>query len=148
MKTPREVLFERHCSAERKLDGLRAQVVSTIARAGRAPVAERAGAFVVLWPVRCIQKLWLELVWPARRIWAGFAFVWIALVALNLATADHSGAVQAKAGASTATMFLTWNEQQKILSELLAEPSPRVAEKPKPVKPQPRSECEPDWGIG
>ena len=64
MKTPREILTQRHRSAESKLDALRREVVAehVIAPQFQAGPEAAPGFF----PRHFVQKLWQELVLPCR----------------------------------------------------------------------------------
>jgi len=83
MKTPRELLFERHRKAESKLDAIRREVLTEFVQT--EPMVERrqtppAFSFSLL-----AAKLWRELVWPCRRIWAGMAAAWMLILGLHVA---------------------------------------------------------------
>lgn len=69
MKTPREILLQRHQAADAKLNQIRREV---IAQLEKPPVARAEWL-----PLCALLKLWRELIWPARRIWAGLATTWV-----------------------------------------------------------------------
>ena len=124
MKTPREILFQRHQNAVPKLDAIRHEVVEST----RRPLP-------LNWPI----LLWRELVWPCRRIWAGLAAVWILILAANVSMQDHSQTTMAKTS-PTPEMILSFRQQEKILAELIGPNETRVSRPPKPSLPRPSSE--------
>ena len=137
MKTPRDILLKQHRSAEPKLDAIRRDIV-----AGLNYQDTKAQNWAVKIAVSCLagsNKVWLELVWPCRRTWAGLAAVWILILAANVSLREQSPAT-IKSGPS-ADMMMTLKDQQKILAELLTDHSlPRDAERQKIFSPKPRTE--------
>jgi hypothetical protein len=141
MKTPREILLERHRNAAQKLDVIRSEVVSAelkgVGRASRPSPFERitkteTGATPVL------QLLWRELILPSRRIWAGLAAVWVLLLAANVSLRDRS-AVGTVASAPP-QMMLSFQQQERLLTELIGPDETSAAEPATPFLPLPRSE--------
>jgi hypothetical protein len=159
MKTPREILFKRYQTAQPQLDRLREEVVSEIRnpkaearKIGLGDVDSSFGTRTSFGPrtsgfgpglLRAVRVVWLELIWPSRRIWAGLAVVWLALLAFNLGQGAlvSGGARSAPAPA----MVQSFVEQERLLAELLqpAKPAP-VVEQPRPAT-RPRSERRLDW---
>ena len=138
MKTPREILFGRHQAATPKLDAIRREVMAGLNHQGTK--AQSPTASLVSWFLGGSNKLWLELVWPCRRIWTGLAAVWILLFIVNFSQRDGSQTMMAKS-APTAEMMMTFRDQQKLLNELLADRSlPADAERPRIFSPKPRTE--------
>ena len=87
MKTPQEILFARHQSAAGpRLDAIRREVVAELNHQGTK--AQSWTKTLVSWCLGCSNKLWLELVWPCRRIWAGLAAVWILIFVFNFSQRD------------------------------------------------------------
>jgi hypothetical protein len=90
-----------------------------------------------------VLKLWSELFMPCRRTWAGLAAAWVAILLFNLTHADrhHQGA--AISTAQGQEMRLVFQEQQRILVELVgpAQPEPPVAP-PRREEQHPRSEIQ------
>lgn len=139
MKTPREILFERHRRAEVKLDDLRQKVLAGLPASGIAAESalnrsERPGIRAVL------AKAWLELIWPSRRAWAGMAALWLTVGAANLAmNAGFRSSPPIGVGPAR-EMVQGFEAQRRLLAELLP-PSQTVP----PTQPQrssvrPRSE--------
>jgi len=82
---------------------------------------------------------WQEVIWPSRRVWAGFAAVWLMILAGNFSLRDHSQTSDAKF--SPQTMLMAFKDQQRILAELLPDHSlPRDADRQRIFSPKPRTE--------
>lgn len=91
------------------------------------------------WPLLTVSKLWRELIWPARRIWVGFAFVWVAIIAVNFADAEKSGHLEARIKVPPTNLITVWQRQQELLTELNSPENPDM-DKPKQSLPKPRSD--------
>ena|ERR1035437_2975452 len=149
MKTPRDILFARHQAAMPKLDAIRQSTVAAVCRILTDCAHERRSQTAATTQNRltplvtsllcCSNKLWLELIWPCRRIWTGLATVWILIFVANVSMHDGSQTVIAKS--STTEMIMTFRDQQKLLNELFADRSvPVDAERPRIFSPKPRTE--------
>jgi hypothetical protein len=100
-----------------------------------APVRELT--FAATFPV----LLWRELIWPCRRIWVGLAPVWVALLVFNVTHSERGQIVTAESKIRPGEMRLAFQEQQRILSEIIGPRSPiSPAEPPRRPNNQPRSE--------
>lgn len=86
-----------------------------------------------------ILKLWCELIWPARRIWSGFALVWVVIIAVNLADTEKSGNLGGDLKVPPGNLIAVWERQQRLLTELNSPENPEM-DKPRQNVPQPRSE--------
>ncbi len=144
MRTPREILLARHRAAEPKLDQLRRTVVAEIHN--KETKTQSGSKDFAFWCLCCSQalcrKLWLELIWPCRRTWAGLAAAWVALAVFNLSQTEPARPTLARSITSPAELRMAFAEQQRLLTELLGlPPQPTPAEPPrrKPAD-QPRSE--------
>ena len=144
MKTPREILFERHRQAEPRLDEVRRQVLAELAEAGSTEALRRGRSEGLLKrsvdnaKFGILKKIWLELLWPSRRAWAGIAVLWLALLAANFgmkATATSSTAARSHKG----ELVQAVEEQRRLLAELLPPTKPQPAEPPRPGS-RPRSQ--------
>jgi len=137
MKTPREILFAHHQNAAPKLDAMRCEVVAGL---NHQDTKARSGAVnLVSWCLGGSNKLWLELIWPCRRIWAGLAAIWILIFTVNLSQRDPSEMMAQKTPPSP-EMILTFRQQEMLLAELTGQNEPQTAEHPKTFSPRPSSE--------
>jgi hypothetical protein len=80
------------------------------------------------------------LLWPHPIAWAGLAAAWVVILGVNLMTRDASTAVARHASPVSPQVFMAFQEQERLLSELLGPRETPVAEQPKPDPAQPRSE--------
>jgi hypothetical protein len=81
-----------------------------------------------------------DLFWPCRRIWAGFAAVWLALLAFNVSTREPAPSLAMKASRPSQDMVRAYLEGEGFVAEWTTPDHSRVAEPPKPPLPRPRSE--------
>jgi hypothetical protein len=138
MKTPRDILMARHQVVTPKLDDIRRSVVEKLNN--KETKEQSFPAALVSLFLGCLNKSWLELIWPCRRTWAGLAAVWVLLAVINMSQRDRSSAVMAKSATPTA-MLLTFRDQQKMLNELFADHAlPGEAVRPRSFSPKPRTE--------
>jgi hypothetical protein len=136
MKTPREILLEQHQAIAPKLDAIRREVV-----AGLRPEDTKAQSWaihLVSWCLRGSNKLWRELVFPSRRIWAGLATAWLLILAVNFSLRDRSPAAATKS--SSPEIFMSFRQQERLLAELTEPDDLYIAEPPKKFSPKPRTE--------
>lgn len=151
MKTPKQILLESHRDVEPQLDRLREDVLaaefSATNRAQQvcAPTPSQ-NAFcrgaVLLRPrnraasfaAALLQKLWLELIWPSRRAWAGLAAVWVGLAAVYLATQRPGNP---KLPPPNAQMVAAWVQEQQLLAQLLDHPQALSLSKGRPSSAHP-----------
>jgi hypothetical protein len=81
------------------------------------------------------------LLWPHPTAWAGLAAVWLVILGINLRTRDASTLVAKHASPVSPQVFMAFQEQERLLSELIGPRETPVAERPKPRLPRPRSEA-------
>src|SRR6266850_14918 len=100
-RTPREILFERHRDAEGRLDAIRERVlVQELAATGAGAMHGSRDVAQIL--VRLPVRIWTELFWPCRRIWAGLAAAWLVIMAVNLQSLEEpAAATQGRNGAAS-----------------------------------------------
>jgi hypothetical protein len=132
MKTPREILLNRHQAAETKLDRIRRAVVADLR------YQETAGPETPLF-IAAALKLWRELILPARVTWAGIAAVWLVIGAMNLTQADQTTTVASAPSATPQDVRVARERQRELMLELALLPTTDPAMPPKP-NPQPRSD--------
>lgn len=138
MKTPRDILFARHQAAAPKLDALRRSVVTELNNQD-AKTRSVLTSFAT-WRLGGSNKLWLELIWPCRRVWSGLATIWILLFIINLSQRDNVSSVTGKPVRSGGAV-MNLQAQQRWMNELLADRSvPVEADRPRPFSPKPRTE--------
>jgi hypothetical protein len=141
MKTPREFLFERHRKIESRLDAIRRKALATLPAAktvdASEPVQTRGP-----WLQTALKKLWLELIWPSRRAWAGMAVLWLAVLAANLHMKVTSPALPAARVGSVHEVAQAIQEERRLLAELLQPVNSPVALPAQPARPNPRPRSE------
>ena len=131
MKTPREILLARHRAVETELDAIRSEVVAQCHEERRVAVTKSVLAYLPL-------LLWRELIFPSRRTWAGIAAAWVLILVVNFSLRDPG---QDGAAKVTAPEMMSFQEQQKLVNELLADRFvPVDFDRPKTFTPRPRSE--------
>ncbi|HVU27790.1 MAG TPA: hypothetical protein VHG71_08665 [Verrucomicrobiae bacterium] len=136
MKTPREILLAQHRAAGDKLDKIRDKFVAGLNH--RDTKAQSSISVLASWYLGGSNAVWRELIFPRRRIWAGLAAIWILIFIVNFSQRDKSElAVKAL---PSPEIFSTFQQQEKLLAELIGPSGPRVAEPPKPFLPKPRTE--------
>jgi hypothetical protein len=139
MKTPREILLERHQTAAPKLDAIRREVVKVAADVNRRkqPVRELTFAATL---ANAIRLSFLELVWPCRRIWTALAAVWVLIFIVDFSQRDNVSGVTGKP-ARSGEVIMSLQAQQRWMNELLADRSaPPEADRSRNFAPKPRSE--------
>ena len=132
MKSPREILRQRHESANNRLDDVRKNALKAA-----FPSAD------VDQPHRPISAgLWHQLVTLFQfRAQTGMAFaaIWVLIFALKLATHDEARVATAKSPVSREVMAEV-RQQKQFFAELAGLREPRDAERPKSSPPRPRSD--------
>jgi hypothetical protein len=87
------------------------------------------------------------LLWPHPTAWAGLAAVWLVILGINLTTQDAATVVAKHASPVSPQIFMAFQEQERLLAELIGPSEPPVAERPKPRLPRPRSEGRREMGL-
>jgi hypothetical protein len=105
MKTPRELLLDRHKSARPHLDQIRNQVVC---KTGTTPP-------VFAW------RAWRELILPARRAWICLAAGWVVILALNLTTGGDASVVANESGPMNPESVIALQRQERLMAQLIDE---------------------------
>ena len=139
MKTPREVLFQRHENAAPKLDAIRQSAVAAVCdrRITTDCVRERRSqtAATMIWRI-----IWRELIFPCRRTWATLAAVWVALFIFNVSQRDKSELAARKLPPPSPEAIMAWRQQERLLAELIGPPGTGDAERRRIILPKPRTE--------
>ena len=146
MKTPREILFQRHQSAAPKLDAIRREVVNVAADVNRRKQTVRELTFPATL-ANAIRLSFLELVWPCRRIWTGLATAWVLIFIVNFSQRDNVSSVTGKT-VRPGEMIMSLQAQQRWMNELFADRSPPPdADRPRNFTPKPRTEKFPNATV-
>ena len=80
------------------------------------------------------------LLWPHPTAWAGLAAVWLVILGINLTTRDASARVAKHTAPVSPQVIMAFQEQERLLAELIGTSEVPVAERPNPAPPRPRSE--------
>jgi len=127
MKTPRELLLERHAEATPQLDAIRQQLVADLSARPRAKAARTLGAG--------IEMLWRQLIAPARVSWGSLAAAWTIIALLNLARPEPMSGADPAAPGPTMTgeaLRVVLAEQRELRAELLGfEPQGAMQREPR-----------------
>jgi len=136
MKTPRQILFERHHRASPKLDAVRHNALASLfpaTRQGRLPEKPTTGALVSR------RSLVLSLRWHL----AGMSAAWLVIACLNSDSTSASAPVTAKQNSpSPREVLMALRENRRQILELLDTPMADPAPAPQPVAPPRRSGLE------
>jgi hypothetical protein len=124
MKTPRDLLLDRHANIRSRLGALRHQVVAEHVGAALAEPAARPGT---------LARLWTELFWSCRRPWLGLASAWALIAMFNLAPGPDAPLAAGRGSRTppTAETRHALAEQARLRAELLERPS----RSPAPARP-------------
>jgi anti-sigma factor RsiW len=109
-----------------------AQAVRTADRQPKPPLLENTWRFV-----------WHELIRPSRYAWTGMAALWVMMLIVNARLSDHQAIVGQSASARN--MIQVWNEQKRVLAELIRPDF--TAPAPPADVPRPRSQGHTDSAI-
>ena len=107
------------------------------ARPEPAPRAASDGLRAVLWTLNSRLS---TLLWPHPVAWAGLAAVWVVILGLSFTTRDAALHVARRASSPSPQVFMAFQEQQRLLIELIGPREIPAAERPKAALPRPRSE--------
>lgn len=110
MKTPREILLQRHRAAQPRLDEIRRDAISRF--------ANPPGLRTEWSPLRALHTLWRELIWPARRVWAGLATTWVFILIANANLSEGRPVASTETKAQSAGLWLMFQEQNQLIAEL------------------------------
>ncbi len=80
------------------------------------------------------------LLWPHPAAWAGLAAAWVVILGLHGATHDAPQLATRRAFPPSPQVFMAFQEQQRLLSELIGPHDAPATDRPKPALPRPRSE--------
>ena len=80
------------------------------------------------------------ILWPHPTAWVGLAAVWLVILGINLTTRDASTVLAKHAAPVSPQVIMAFQEQERLLAELIGPSEVPVTERPKPIVPRPRSE--------
>ena len=107
MKSPREILLERHLSAVPALDEIRRLVTAPDAVSPKSRTS-------------LLTTLWQELFVCVRPVWAGLAGIWVVIVWLNLPVTEAPlRPIAALPSLATQDSRIALREQRQLFSQLL-----------------------------
>jgi hypothetical protein len=131
MKTPREILLDRHQAATAQLDTVRRFVVAGLNGPAAEPVGQRRNMIELLGELFRIPK-------PAL---AGFGLAWLVIIVLNLASRDTlvPAAPPAQMAQRPAATLQDLREQKRLFAELVGSLKDTEVATPRFV-PRPRGE--------
>jgi hypothetical protein len=132
MKTPREILLERHQKADEKLDAIRKTVMAT-ALSHETQNANRESF------LSSLNHQLSTLLCLRSRAWLALAPLWIIIFALKLSTHDASHFPAGKSSVSPA-ITAEVRQQKVFFAELIGVVDSHDADRPKTFSPRPRSE--------
>jgi len=132
MKTPRDILFEKHQDAQPQLDAIRSAVLQREFSSETKTASSASPSF--------LYQLWTQLILPSRRIWVGIAAAWVVVFVLHFAAPGDDGIayVAAPPRDLTPEQQMALKQQQQLFVELVSGSAPVPAEKPRYV-PRPSS---------
>jgi hypothetical protein len=143
MKTPREVIFERHQAAEDKLKkAIQAEDLAAYARLAGKPGREPQTSFSFS---AIVGQLWQDMFWPWRRVWAGVAAAWLVILGMALAAGGTPESRLARIPSPDPQVLAVLREQEKSLAQMLGRAAPPAIARPR--TPGPRSAVEPPAGT-
>jgi hypothetical protein len=132
MKTPREILFDQHRDAERRLDAIRERILAEEFPGQASHSAARDSLSLA----SLVEKLWRQLVVPCRSVWCALAVVWLIIMALNFASSDVPKSSDVRSIASSPEIRLAVREQRLLRLELLGASISQAATPPSIVPPR------------
>ena len=138
MKTPRELILERHRLAEAKLKAIRAEDLAACTRSAAQASRQRPPTFDL---ATAVARFWQEALWPWRRAWLGIAAAWVFILAFSLATGEAPRTASTKRPRPDPEVLAVLQEQKQLLTQLLDAGTPPHASRPR--TPGPRSAAEP-----
>ena len=118
----------------------REQILSAARQASSSQPATHTTHHAVPSLLSTIHHQLSTLLWPHPTAWAGLAAVWLVIAGLNLTTREASPRFARHASPLSPQVFMAFQEQERVLAELIGPRETPVAERPKPAVPRPRSE--------
>jgi hypothetical protein len=97
-----------------------------------------------------LRMSWRELIQPCRPVWAGMAALWIVLWGINAAMSGaHPNVPGGRSSSSSYSItFQAFEEQRRVLAELIPPILNQPIEPPRHDSSRPRSERKTRWTMG
>jgi hypothetical protein len=111
----------------------RAEILSAATQAAR-PHAASVSLFSTL------SSQLSTLLWPRPLAWAGLAAVWLIILGLNLASRQTAPRLAKQNLPLPPQVFMAFQEQERVLAEIVGPGAMPTAQPRKPALPRPRSE--------
>lgn len=116
MKTPRELILEKHRGIESKLAQIRPEDLAALAQAEAMREARPVRPGFSLLDAAC--EFWQEAVWPWRRAWLGMAALWLVMLLAFAATDDAPRMARSKSRPPSPEVLAVLREQKQLMSQL------------------------------
>lgn len=116
MKTPRELILEKHRGIESKLAQIRPEELAALAQAEAAHAACPVRPEMGLWAT--VRAFWQEAIWPWRRAWLGMAALWLVMLLAFAATDDAPRMARSKSRPPSPEVLAVLREQKQLMSQL------------------------------
>ena len=132
MKTPREILFQRHQSATPKLDTIRETAVASFGDHHNAKAIDTDRGYN-------LREFFFSLRWHL----AGMSAVWLVVAFLSLNVGHSPGltaSIPAQKIPSAQIIMASLRENRRELLQMIQSPDSRDAGPPRLILPQPRSQ--------
>jgi len=114
MKTPRELLLNRHRDAEPALDELRAEALRLLVKGNECEPRRTADP-----SERFVAALWRELFVGCRRYWLGLGAAWCVMLMFAVVEGVIGSGRAMAATAPSDRIIQAMKEQQQLRNELL-----------------------------
>lgn len=138
--------FEQHLQRQpvRQVPGQwRKQILSAARQASAPEHAPRTTHHAPGWrsALSTLNSQLSTFLWPSPTAWAGLAAVWLVILGFNLGTRITSLPAAQTRVQLASQFFLGFQEQQRLLAELIGPRETPPAERPRRVAPKPHSEA-------
>ena len=87
-----------------------------------------------------LRSILSTILWPSPAAWAGLAAIWVIILVVNSTSASGARELAQKVSPPAPEAIAAWKEQERLLTELIGPHETRVADRPKPGAPRPRSD--------
>ena len=133
MKTPRDLLLERHRQQAPALDQLRERVITQELGTDPAAIRQERAGLLARW------FAWLNF---QRAAWSGLAALWCVILGLNLAAEREIGTEVAASAPTDSAQFLAGLQENRAqLAALLFDEEAGDDSTDRETKPGPRSDA-------